>query len=95
MNEGQVVLQDQFHLHLGLEEGLRLEYNSISNSQIWSSLDSINLTLAFRIDEEALTSVSHDKRIRKSDDLFVEPRCVIIYDHIIKNLIRKLEMIRR
>ena len=93
MNECQVILQDQLHFHLSLEEGLWLEYNCIPDSQIRSRFYAIDLALALWIDKETLSSISDNEGICQPDDLFKEFRCVIAYDYIIKYLILKLEMI--
>ena len=60
MDEGQVVLKHQLHLHQGgLEERLGLEDDSITHCQVGVRLHSVDLALAFRINEETLPRVGH------------------------------------
>jgi len=69
VDEGQVVLKHELHLHHGgLEERLRLEDDRITHSQVGVRLHSVDLPLAFRIDEETLPRIGHYEGVGQLDD---------------------------
>jgi hypothetical protein len=69
VDESQVVLKHELHLHHGgLEERLRLEDDRITHCQVGVRLHSVDLPLAFRIDEETLPRIGHYEGVGKLDD---------------------------
>lgn len=84
MDEGQIVLKHELHLHQGgLEERLGLEDDGITHCQVGVRLHSVDLPLAFWIDEETLPRICYYEGVGKLDDFLEKLRGVIFHYQVI------------
>jgi hypothetical protein len=96
VDEGQVVLKHELHLHQrGLEERLRLEDDGIPHCEVGVRLHSVDLALTFRIDEETLPRVGHYEGVGQLDDFLEKLRGVIFHYQVIQDRALQSEMVRR